>query len=92
VIVNTHYLTCGACQVPGPLADNRGVARFRALNAGWSTARGRELCPGCTAAHNARLTPTPDVALATLWEPAHVELPGRRKITPSSNSKEQTST
>ena len=30
-----------------------GLARFRALNAGWSTARGLKLCPACTAAHNA---------------------------------------
>jgi hypothetical protein len=50
-----HSLTCNACSAPGPLADNRGVARFRALNAGWSTARGRELCVGCTARHNAAL-------------------------------------
>lgn len=52
----THYLTCGACRAPGPAADNGGLARFRALLAGWTTARGRELCPVCTGAHNAQLS------------------------------------
>lgn len=34
-------------------------------------------------AHWVPPVPTPDVALATIWEPAHIDLPGRRKITPS---------
>ena len=49
----THHLTCGSCAALGPAADGPGLARFRALNAGWSTARGLKLCPACTAAHNA---------------------------------------
>jgi hypothetical protein len=48
---------------------------------------GARWCPD----HWVQPVPTPDVALATLWEPAHVELPGRRKVTPPPNSKEQPS-
>jgi hypothetical protein len=87
---------CETCRVYGPDGTTEADARWAAIRAGWSTARGRELCVGCTARHNANLGPTPDVALATNWEPAHVEAPGRRKVTtkrPASppNSKEQTS-
>lgn len=38
-----------------PPSDEDGayaLARFRAINAGWSTARGRDLCEACTAKHN----------------------------------------
>ncbi len=50
---DAHRLPCTACAALGPVADGPGLARFRAINAGWSTARGLNLCPPCTAAHNA---------------------------------------
>ena len=52
--MNTHHMTCDTCGASGPGADNAGVARFRALLAGWTTARGRKLCTSCTAEHNAQ--------------------------------------
>ena len=47
---------CGAgiiiATASGEKAQRRGAARE-----GWSTARGRDLCPACTARHNAALRP-----------------------------------
>lgn len=48
-----YQLPCGSCAALGPAADGPGLARFRAINAGWTTARGLNLCPACTANHNA---------------------------------------
>jgi hypothetical protein len=53
-----YRVRCNGCDRPGPSADGVGMARLRAINLGWSTARGRHLCPGCTAAHNASLPPS----------------------------------